>query len=220
MKPALVLFDLDGTLVDSRPGIVHSLRETLTLHNVALDADHDFTWCIGASLWKIFEHYLNTTDQHVLSGAVAQYRHIYRDGPMFEYDIYEGVVASLAHIKSDDVRVCIATAKAHEYAREIIEVSKLAPYIDHVYGSELDGRNVDKRDLIRHVLSEERIAAECAVMIGDRHHDIDGALANGVHAVGVRYGYGSAEEIQHAHVCVDTAVEIPNAIASIVPESR
>ncbi len=220
MKPALVLFDLDGTLVDSRPGIVHSLRETLTLHNIVLEADHDFTWCIGASLWKIFEHYLGTTDQHVLSGAVAQYRHIYRDGPMFEYDIYDGVIDTLATIKSDGARICIATAKAHEYAREIIEVSKLAPYIDHVYGSELDGRNVDKRDLLRHVLAEERIAAELSVMIGDRHHDIDGALANGVHAVGVRYGYGSAEEIAHAHVCVDLARELPSAIASIVPQSR
>lgn len=220
MKPALVLFDLDGTLVDSRPGIVHSLRETLTLHKIVLEADHDFTWCIGASLWKIFEHYLGTTDQHVLSGAVAQYRHIYRDGPMFEYDIYDGVIDTLAAIKGDGARICIATAKAHEYAREIIEVSKLAPYIDHVYGSELDGRNVDKRDLLRHVLVEERIAAELSVMIGDRHHDIDGALANGVHAVGVRYGYGSAEEIAHAHVCVDLARELPSAIASIVPQSR
>jgi phosphoglycolate phosphatase len=220
MKPALVLFDLDGTLVDSRPGIVHSLRETLALHTVALEADHDFTWCIGASLWKIFEHYLNTTDQHVLSGAVAQYRHIYRDGPMFEYDIYDGVIDTLAAIKADGARICIATAKAHEYAREIIEVSKLEPYIDHVYGSELDGRNVDKRDLLRHVLAGERIAPELSVMIGDRNHDIDGALANGVHAVGVRYGYGSADEIQHAHVCVDTAAELPRAVASIVSQSR
>jgi phosphoglycolate phosphatase len=220
MKPALVLFDLDGTLVDSRPGIVHSLRETLALHTVALEADHDFTWCIGASLWKIFEHYLNTTDQHVLSGAVAQYRHIYRDGPMFEYDIYDGVIETLAAIKADGARICIATAKAHEYAREIIEVSKLEPYIDHVYGSELDGRNVDKRDLLRHVLAGERIAPELSVMIGDRNHDIDGALANGVHAVGVRYGYGSADEIQHAHVCVDTAAELPRAVASIVSQSR
>lgn len=220
MKPALVLFDLDGTLVDSRPGIVHSLRETLALHSVALEADHDFTWCIGSSLWKIFEHYLGTADQHVLSGAVAQYRHIYRDGPMFEYDIYEGVVDTLAAIKADGARICIATAKAHEYAREIIEVSKLEPYVDHVYGSELDGRNVDKRDLLRYVLAQERLAAELSVMIGDRHHDIDGALANGVHAVGVRYGYGSADEIQHANVCVDTAAELPNAIASIVPQSR
>lgn len=220
MKPALVLFDLDGTLVDSRPGIVHSLRETLALHAIVLEADHDFTWCIGASLWKIFEHYLNTTDQHVLSGAVAQYRHIYRDGPMFEYEIYDGIIDTLAAIKADGARICIATAKAHEYAREIIEVSKMEPYIDHVYGSELDGRNVDKQDLLRHVLAEERLAPELAVMIGDRHHDIDGALANGVHAVGVRYGYGSADEIKHAHVCVDTPAELLNAIASIVPQSR
>lgn len=220
MKPALVLFDLDGTLIDSRPGIVHSLRETLTLHNIPLESDHDFTWCIGASLWKIFEHYLNTTDQHVLSGAVAQYRHIYRDGPMFEYDIYDGVLETLSTLKDDGARICIATAKAHEYAREIIDVSKLAPYIDHVYGSELDGRNVDKRDLLRHVLADEHVAPELSVMVGDRHHDIDGALANGVHAVGVLYGYGSAEELSHAHSTVDSARHLPTALASLVQLSR
>lgn len=220
MKPALVLFDLDGTLVDSRPGIVHSLRETLALHSVSLEPDHDFTWCIGASLWKIFEHYLGTADQHVLSGAVAQYRHIYRDGPMFEYDIYDGVIDALSAIKSDGARICIATAKAHEYAREIIDVSKLAPFVDHVYGSELDGRNVDKRDLLRLVISSEHAEPERAVMIGDRHHDIDGALANGIHAIGVLYGYGEADELRHAHACIAHARDLPGVLTSLVPQSR
>ncbi len=220
MTPSLVLFDLDGTLVDSRPGIVHSLRLALQGAGITLPEDHDFTWCIGASLWKIFEHYMQTNDRHRLEGAVASYRHIYRDGPMFEYDIYDGVVQSLNDLKQRGTRIVIATAKVHEYAREIIAVSELDACIDHVYGSELDGRNVEKRDLIRMILHEEQIAAERTVMIGDRHHDIDGALANGVAAIGVTYGYGTVEELSHAHACVGHAGDLISAISSLNLESR
>lgn len=215
MTPTLVLFDLDGTLVDSRPGIVHSLRMALQQSGLDLPEDHDFTWCIGASLWKIFEDYLGTKDRAKLEAAVARYRHIYRDGPMFEYDVYDGVIDMLAQLKGQGARICIATAKVHEYAREIIAVSPFASGIDHVYGSELDGRNVEKSDLIRMILHEERIAPEHVVMIGDRHHDVDGALANGVAAIGVTYGYGSHDEIAHAHACVGHARDVVSAIAAL-----
>ena len=220
MTPSLVLFDLDGTLVDSRPGIVHSLRLALEGAGIVLPEDHDFTWCIGASLWKIFEHYMQTTDRHLLEGAVASYRHIYRDGPMFEYDVYDGVLQTLADLRQRGTRIAIATAKVHEYAREIIAVSELAASIDHVYGSELDGRNVEKRDLIRMILHEERIEAHRVVMIGDRHHDIDGALANGVAAIGVTYGYGSPDELAHANARVGQASELVSAITALQLESR
>lgn len=220
MTPALVLFDLDGTLVDSRPGIVHSLRLALSEMGVVVEEDHDFTWCIGASLWKIFEHYLGALDRTRIEAAVARYRHIYRDGPMFEYDVYDGVIETLQTLKASNIRIAIATAKVHEYAREIIAVSRFAPYIDHVYGSELDGRNVEKRDLIHMILHEERLQPDSVVMVGDRHHDIDGALANGVSSVAVLYGYGSQEELAHADVIVPHASFLAPAIASLTPVSR
>jgi|694.fasta_scaffold58612_4 phosphoglycolate phosphatase len=220
MKPALVLFDLDGTLIDSRRGIVHSLRLALEDSKVSVPEDHDFTWCLGASLWKIFEHYMQTTDRVRLEHAVATYRHIYRDGPMFEYDIYEGVAETLLHLTASGVRVAVATAKAHEYAREVIDASVLRNSIHHVYGSELDGTNVEKRDLLRHILAVEGTPAHDVIMIGDRHHDIDGARANGVANIGVLYGYGTAEELAHADTTVDSAAAITSAIAELEAPSR
>jgi phosphoglycolate phosphatase len=220
MKPSLVLFDLDGTLIDSRRGIVHSLRLALVDSNVHVADDHDFTWCLGSSLWKIFEHYLQTADRVKLEHAVATYRHIYRDGPMFEYDIYDGVIETLSALSDMHCRIAIATAKAHEYAREVIEASALHKYIHHVYGSELDGTNVEKRDLLRHVLTIEQVSAEDVIMIGDRYHDIDGARANGVANVGVLYGYGTAEEIAHADATVDHASQIVAVINDLEAPSR
>lgn len=208
----LVLFDLDGTLIDSRRGIEHTLRMTLEQSGVNIDDDHDFKPVIGDSLWKIFEHYLNTDDQTILDGAVARYRHIYRDGPMFEYDIYEGVPDMLTALRHAGHRVVIATAKAHEYAREVISMSPIASHINHVYGSELDGRNVEKRDLLKHILEEEGVLADDMVMVGDRHHDVDGAVHNGLRSIGVLYGYGSADELSHATLCVEHPREIASTI--------
>lgn len=208
----LVLFDLDGTLIDSRRGIEHSLRMTLEQSGINVGEDHDFTPVIGTSLWKIFEHYLNTDDQAVLDGAVARYRHIYRDGPMFEYDIYDGVPDMLTALRHAGHRVVVATAKAHEYAREVIATSSIASHINHVYGSELDGRNVEKRDLLKHILDEEGVQAEDMIMVGDRHHDVDGAEHNGLRSIGVLYGYGSADELSNATRCVDHPREIASTI--------
>jgi phosphoglycolate phosphatase len=220
MMPRLVMFDLDGTLVDSRAGIEHSLRMTLKECGVDLEAEHDLSWCIGSSLWEIFGRYLETDDQHRIEGAVARYRHIYRDGPMFEYTMYDGVVDMLDTLQRDGSRLVVATAKAHEYAREVIATAPFSRFISHVYGSELDGTNVQKKDLIRHVLREEHVGADQAVMVGDRHHDIHGAIANGVAAIAAAYGYGSADEHVRATAIIRSPRELVPAIVDLHVESR
>ena len=220
MMPRLIMFDLDGTLVDSRAGIIHTLRLTLEQCGAPVAADHDMSSLIGSSLWEIFEEYLQTKDSHVIEGAVAKYRHIYRDGPMFEYDIYPGIVETLDTLKKDGSRLVLATAKAHEYAREVIETSPFNDLIEHVYGSELDGTNVQKQDLIRHVLKEEHVSADQAIMVGDRHHDVNGACANGVSAIAAAYGYGQAEEFKKATAVIETPPELVPTVVNLTVESR
>lgn len=220
MLPQLIMFDLDGTLVDSRTGIEHTLRLTLEACHKPLASDHDLSWCIGSSLWKIFEHYLETTNREVLDHAVATYRHIYRDGPMFEYTVYPGVVDALAELHRLGARIVVATAKAHEYAREVISTSPFASSIHHVYGSELDGTNVEKQDLIRHVLRTEGRASHEAIMVGDRHHDIQGAVANGVPCIAVAYGYGNVDEFTYADATITHAHNLVSTITRLHAQER
>lgn len=215
MIPKLVMFDMDGTLLESKTGIIHTLRLTLEECGKPLAESENLDWCIGASLWTIFEKYLDTTDIHDVEHAIDVYRHIYRDGPMFEYDVYDGVTEALKELKEAGGRVVVATAKAHEYAREILLTSPFAGYVDHVYGSELDGTHVEKTDLLGHVLVREGIAASDAVMIGDRHHDIDGAKANNIRSIGVEYGYGTSEELASADMRVASATELVSTIKTM-----
>jgi phosphoglycolate phosphatase len=74
----------------------------------------------------------------------------------------------------------------------------LHSYFSGFYGSELERQNTPKAELIASVLKDWRLSASETAMIGDRHHDIEGAVANGVYSVGVTYGYGSPEELTEA----------------------
>jgi phosphoglycolate phosphatase len=92
----------------------------------------------------------------------------------------------------------VATSKPKSYTLDILDHFDLARHFDAVHGSELDGRNADKADLIRHILRHEGIAPDRAVMIGDRSHDVVGAKANKVASIGVLWGYGDRAELEGA----------------------
>jgi phosphoglycolate phosphatase len=104
----------------------------------------------------------------------------------------------------------VATSKPHVFASRIVTHFGLDPFFSTVYGSELDGTRVDKRDLLRYIQRKEQLRSDRAVMIGDREHDVYGAKAIEIPTIGVRWGYGSDEELQQAgvHVLVDAPHEI------------
>jgi phosphoglycolate phosphatase len=104
----------------------------------------------------------------------------------------------LADLVDRGVYLSVATSKLKTFAGEIIDHFDLRRYFAAVHGSELDGSNAVKADLIAHILSTENIDASQAVMIGDRSHDVVGARANGVASIGVLWGYGDRQELLDA----------------------
>ena len=109
------------------------------------------------------------------------------------------------------IRLYVATSKLQAFARRILDHFDLSRFFTEIYGSELDGRNADKRDLIRHILDRERFDPAGAVMIGDRKHDAVGAKANGLASIGVTWGYGSRQELLDAGVAC--LVDAPQDLA-------
>jgi phosphoglycolate phosphatase len=192
----IALFDLDGTLTDPKTGITRSVQYALERLGRPVPEAGALTWMIGPPLIAGFTELLGGSDD--AQDAVRFYRERYGDVGLFENEVYAGMPALLQALREKDVRLYVATSKLQVFARRILDHFELSRFFSEIYGSEPDNRNADKRDLIRHILEQERFDPAGAVMIGDRKHDAIGAKANRIAMIGVTWGYGSRQELLDA----------------------
>lgn len=206
-----ILFDLDGTLCDPRVGIVRSLQYALQKTGHAIPSESELVRYIGPPLYESFAVLLNCKDAELVKHAVELYRERFVSTGMFENSVYPGITDLLAELYAERYHLYVVTSKPTVFAQNILNHFRLAANFLCIYGSELDGRRADKSDLIAHVLEQEKIIPSEAVMIGDREHDIKGAIANGVRPIGVLWGYGSLDELTKAGASV--LCETPESLA-------
>lgn len=198
--PHTVLFDLDGTIVDSKPGIVAGIRAALAAVDADPGPDHDWDSYIGPALRPMLaeRHDLTGAD---LDRAIDTYLTSYDTSGKYDLTPYPGVVETLADLASGGRQVALATTKRRWLAVDIVEHVGVAPHLHVVAGAAADGTGGDKATLIRHVLDHlgvDEDGLDGVAMVGDRHHDIVGARTIGVTAIGVLWGYGSAAELTDA----------------------
>ncbi len=193
-----VLFDLDGTLADPKEGITRCIRHALQRLQVDSPPLDQLTWCIGPPLKISFANLLDTQDQVILNRAVRYYRERFSRFGIFENKLYPGVESSLDTLRSNGIKLFLATSKPKVFATQILANFKLTPFIVRAYGSELDGRWSDKGELIAHIVEQEGLDSRTTMMVGDRIYDIAGGKQNNVITAAVSYGYATPEEIAAA----------------------
>jgi phosphoglycolate phosphatase len=193
-----LFFDLDGTLTDSRPGILKSMRHALETLGLPVPADEALIHFIGPPTQDAFRELLSSSDPELNARAIAVYRERFVRLGMFENSVYPGVVAGLTALREAGFPLLVVTSKPEVFANQIIDHFELRQFFGHVYGSELSGERGNKGDLIAHVLASEGLASEKCWMIGDRLHDMRGAKLNSLRAAGVLWGYGSQDELTQA----------------------
>jgi phosphoglycolate phosphatase len=195
-----VLVDLDGTLVDPKPGLIGSIQYALDKLGQPVPPAGELLWMIGPPLRVSFPKLLGSADR--TEEAIAHYRESYFRGGMYDAIVYDGMPAALEAVSAAGCRLFVATSKPHHYARPILERFDLARHFAGIHGPELDGTNDHKADLIAHIIAREGVAPETAIMIGDREFDVTAAARNGIPTVGVTWGYGSRAELQTAGAAV------------------
>src|SRR3989344_3458129 len=213
MKRA-ILFDLDGTLTDPKPGITGSILYAMHERGYASPNADDLHWCIGPPLTKVFERLLKSSDCVLLNEAIASYRERFSIVGLFENTLYPQIPDALQKLRSSGYRTFVATSKPRVYAVRIIEHFSLVNLFDEIYGSELDGTRGNKSELIAHILASEELSPVQTVMVGDREHDVIGAKKCGVPCIGVTYGYGTASELisNGAKLVANSPQEIPGLV--------
>lgn len=208
-----LLFDLDGTLTDPAPGITACIRHAAAGLGVAVAGD--LTRFIGPSLRESFREILATDDGERVEAALRLYRERFSRVGLFENAVYAGVADVLREARAKRFRLLVVTSKPKLYADRIVDHFGLREHFAAVYGPELSGERSDKAELIAHVLRRERVAPTQACMVGDREHDVRGAKANAVPAIGVSWGYGTAAELREAGA--DLVVD---SIPALVPAAE
>ena len=196
-----LLFDLDGTLTDPKVGITTCVQYALKSFGIEepdLDKLEPF---IGPPLTDSFMNYYGFSREQA-EAAVEKYRERFRDIGIFENQLYDGIPEMLKTLYSKGMHLAVASSKPTVFVERILEHFKIAKYFKVVVGSELDGRRVNKDEVVEEALRQlfegRPVEREKVYMIGDRCFDVEGARAQRVESVGVTYGYGSMEELKEA----------------------
>lgn len=214
-KYQYILFDLDGTLTEPKVGITKSVAYALEYYGIHVEDLDSLCPFIGPPLKESFMKYYGFDDEKA-EEAVEKYREYFRPHGVYENEIYEGVREMIQTLYGQGKTLVLASSKPTVFVEIILDYFELRKYFDCVVGSELDGTRVNKDEVVAFALQEADIQDKSqAVMVGDRKHDMMGAKANGLDAIGVVYGHGSREELKEsgADVIVDTVAELREVLA-------
>ncbi|MCL2664180.1 MAG: HAD hydrolase-like protein [Defluviitaleaceae bacterium] len=196
-----IFFDLDGTLVDSAPGIINGYQYALGKFGVTEPEPQSLANQVGGSLWETFmgRYGMNRTDA---DAGVAHYREYYRTKGMYESSVYPGMETLLQNLKRAGKKLAVVTAKAGPVAVDMLDHFFLTDYFDHIAGSAMDGSITDKAVLMRGAIEYFGAGRDETVMVGDRWQDVTAAKANGLACIGVLHGYGGREELIKFGACM------------------
>lgn len=213
MNYKTAIFDLDGTITDSGPGIMNAIRYAVKKRGLPDVSEEVLRSFIGPPLKEQFRSVFGLSDDEGTI-MVATYREYYGEKGIFENRVYDGVPEVFQKLQEAGVRILMATSKPEKYAKQIAEHFGFAKYFDFIGGACMDGRRTDKHDVIEYVIDSCKVCRENTVMIGDRRHDMIGASKAGIRSIGVLYGYGSRDELEKAGA--DMIAVTPDDISKLI----
>jgi phosphoglycolate phosphatase len=210
-----ILFDLDGTLVDS----VRDLRDAMNvllaeegLRQIDLDETKSM---IGDGAAKLVERAVSAMggDLSRLPALVARFLQIYEANASHHTESYPGVVETLAGLRGLGIPLAVVTNKPYAATIDILEALGLRTYFDAVIGGDtLPERKPHPAPIVA-ALNHLGVAPEAALMVGDNYHDVQAARAAGVRAFAVTYGYSHKP---HSELGADRLIDSMSELLPIV----
>ena len=189
MSKKLVIFDLDGTLMDTSSGILLAVRDAIKEHGMPELSEEQVRTFIGPPIQWSFEAQYGISKEQAQSMADT-FRALYSSKHLLGAVPYPGIYDLLKAIKERGLKSAIATYKREDYALRLLKHYHFDDYTDIMYGGDNDG-TLKKRDIIQKCIDTAGITGlNEVVMVGDTLHDANGAKELGVDFIGVSFGFG------------------------------
>lgn len=189
-----VLFDLDGTLTDSGPGITRCVAVAFEQLGYEVPEYEQLRTFVGPPLVSSFSSF--GMDHDTVEKAIEIFRANYAAGGKFENRVYDGIPQLLNRLRDQGMHLYVATSKPEPLAREVLAHFGLDGYFDEICGASTDHSRETKEAVISYLL--EKVHAENAVMVGDTDYDVIGAHHHGIPCIGVSWGFGNKKSMQEA----------------------
>ena len=211
-KISCVVFDLDGTLVDTSPGIIESIKYASKKLNYPKLSQEQLLSFIGPSLKASFTRCYGCNDSEA-DRLTDTYRAHYRQGSLLNARPYDGIIKLCEELVNAGIQLKVATSKPQEFAEQILRHFGFERYFSVICGADMQGK-LSKADLIRSCVKELDLSG--CVMVGDTEHDAKGAAETGISFIGVSYGFGNLKEmLNYPHIGL---AESPLDVLQIIRE--
>lgn len=183
-----VIFDLDGTLMDTSIGVLKSVDYTIDKMNLKQLPENELRTFIGPPIQNSFRSKFNLNDDDT-NKAAAMFRQAYKDKFLYDAEIFAGMIELLSHLKQNNILTMVATYKREDYTMMLLEHFGLSKYFDFIKGSDMEGK-LTKADIVNLCIDRSGLDRDQIVLIGDTVHDAIGAKKAGIDFIAVTYGFG------------------------------
>ena len=212
LPTSVVLFDLDGTLTDSAPGIIGGFRHALATVGAPEPSDEVVADVVGPPMIETFRR-LGLDEARTQQALDAYFDSYDAGGGWADNSLFDGIEPVLANLVASGARLGVATSKAERFATRIIEHFGLSEYFEFIGGASNDLTRRAKADVIEHTLRNLGVepvpgGTVDVVMVGDRDHDVHGAAKWGIPTIYVGWGYGRGDESADAEWIANTVADL------------
>ena len=211
MKYDLVIFDLDGTLLDTSEGIINAVKRTIIDNSLPMLEEKEFKTFIGPPVFDSYKKYYKLSESAIKS-LVEQFRELYSKSYLLQATPYNGIFGILSYLLNNNIKIAIATYKREDYAIKLLNHFGFDRYADVIHGAD-DNNILKKSDIIKLCIKESGVADSAKIlMIGDTDFDKIGAGEIGIDFLGVTWGFGykSTECSSLKEWLIDDPKEIEN----------
>lgn len=211
-----VLFDLDGTIINSQEGITNCIRYVLDYWGMEQPPAEELLCFIGPPLREQFQKVYGF-DADKAEASVMKFRERFDKIGIFECELYPGIEGLIRNLRQKGYRIALASSKHEDACVRIIEHFHLESYFDGIFGATRDGKISSKKQVLENLFEKTGIDRRETVLIGDTRFDVLGAKEAGIFCIGVTYGFGSREELEEAGalaIC-DNVREVEDSIETV-----
>ena len=187
-KYKAIIFDLDGTLIDSREGVLSAVIDTIRQLNLMMPSEEILEGFVGPPMQDSFRINYEMGKEDALKAANL-FRKNYKEKSLFRAKLYDGVLETMGAARDNGYQLAVATNKSHENAMKILDYFGISKFCDYAKGSDLEGR-LSKSDILKECLVNLECLSSEGVFVGDSDIDLRGSEQVGVDFIAATYGYG------------------------------